>query len=136
MKICETCKQNKPFSDFNKNKAKKDGYGTKCRACMKIYRKEYYEKNKDFVMKKVKERKDTLRKFVFNSKLNKRCKLCGYTGHPVSLDYHHEDDTKEFAIAEGHKYGYSINKIKEEIKKCIILCANCHRTLHYQLLRE
>ena len=45
------------------------------------------------------------------------------------LDFHHLRD-KEFNIANEIK-NLSIDNLKKEIDKCIVLCANCHRKLHY-----
>src|ERR1700753_981380 len=44
MKICCTCKQNKPQNDFNKNKATKDGLEKRCKACRAIYNKNNSER--------------------------------------------------------------------------------------------
>ena len=58
------------------------------------------------------------------------CSKCGFS-HPVALDFHHV-----FKLA--HK---SVNKLAQqglykqaraEIKKCIVLCANCHRIHHHE----
>lgn len=60
-----------------------------------------------------------------------KCENCGYNKCQESLDFHHKDSNKkEFSIGQA-LFRYSKNKIMEEIKKCIILCANCHRELHY-----
>jgi hypothetical protein len=59
------------------------------------------------------------------------CVECGETD-PECLDYHHRDGTeKEMTISEMVTYGYSKTKIRAEMAKCEILCANCHRRKHY-----
>lgn len=41
MKICNKCKQEKPLSEFNKNKSYKDGLDCYCKECRKSYGKGY-----------------------------------------------------------------------------------------------
>jgi len=55
MKKCSKCKEEKEFVDFHKHKKTKDGYTSRCKECSLNDKKEYYEKNKDKVKKKVKE---------------------------------------------------------------------------------
>lgn len=43
MKLCGSCKTEKIFTDFNKNKKSKDGYQSICRSCSKDIQKEYYK---------------------------------------------------------------------------------------------
>ena len=45
LKRCSRCKIEKPTFDFQKNKSKKDGLGTECKACMKMYLKGWYSRN-------------------------------------------------------------------------------------------
>ena len=45
LKRCSRCKIEKPTFDFQKNKSKKDGLGTECIACMKMYLKGWYSRN-------------------------------------------------------------------------------------------
>ena len=44
MKTCYKCKEEKPFSDFYKNRTKKDGLCNECKICVKEYNKSYYKK--------------------------------------------------------------------------------------------
>ncbi len=59
--------------------------------------------------------------------LGSKCVKCGWSGNILAFEFHHLRD-KEFNI------GRSINKswavIKEELKKCELLCSNCHRIEH------
>jgi hypothetical protein len=55
MKTCCKCKKSKKEKEFNKNISKKDGLSTECRLCVKNYKKEYYIKNKDNLLKKMKQ---------------------------------------------------------------------------------
>lgn len=63
------------------------------------------------------------------------CSKCGFS-HVAALDFHHEDpSTKEnnvHVFAAGGQY----KKAREEIKKCIVLCANCHRIHHHELRKN
>jgi hypothetical protein len=59
--------------------------------------------------------------------LGGKCSTCGYNKCDAALEFHHISDNKEFVIA-GAKYGWE--KLKPEIEKCILLCANCHREVH------
>lgn len=46
------------------------------------------------------------------------------------LDFHHKDKSeKEFTIGKMKKG--SLELLENEIKKCAVLCANCHREFHY-----
>ena len=58
------------------------------------------------------------------------CYICGYKKYFGALEFHHMDATqKDFGI--GYKgYTRSWAKVKEELDKCIMVCANCHREIH------
>lgn len=55
------------------------------------------------------------------------CEICRARPHPCALDFHHRDpQTKKFSLSTGcGTRGWK--SIREEVKKCAILCANCHR---------
>jgi hypothetical protein len=58
------------------------------------------------------------------------CKICGDNRPPV-LDFHHRDSAgKDFTVSQMVNR-FSRKRILEEIEKCDILCANCHRILHF-----
>ncbi len=58
-----------------------------------------------------------------------RCQLCGFDGHSRALDFHHRDRS-----AKDPKYksmrGWSWERTLAELKKCILLCKNCHAAVH------
>lgn len=60
----------------------------------------------------------------------KGCLLCSETDE-CCLSAHHLDKTsKLFTIAEGVTFQYPVEKLKEELAKCICTCENCHRKIH------
>jgi hypothetical protein len=55
-----------------------------------------------------------------------RCALCGYGRCVGALAFHHLDpQLKSFGLAEGG-LARSLDKAREEVAKCVLLCANCH----------
>ena len=59
-----------------------------------------------------------------------KCENCGYDKCVGALDFHHKDNNKEFAISrKGHTRSWE--RVRQEIEKCTLLCANCHRETHY-----
>lgn len=117
-KVCSKCGRELPLDMFNwRNKAA----GTRradCKECHSGFMKQKYQKNKDL---------------IGEIKSNKGCAKCGDTRSYV-LDFHHIDPStkveKVSKIVSNH-YSASNNEIKNEIDKCIVLCANCHREWHY-----
>lgn len=85
-------------------------------------RKKYWSKN-------CKTRADRIklkRKLV--DLLGGQCIDCGYSAHLAALDFDHVDPkTKKFMIGEELGNPYRYYDLLEEIKKCVIRCANCHR---------
>lgn len=65
--------------------------------------------------------------------LGGKCCNCGQTFEICCYDFHHlEPDQKDFAISSKQTNGAKTwNKVRDELKKCALLCANCHRLLHY-----
>jgi hypothetical protein len=59
-------------------------------------------------------------------KMTKGCNKCGFDKHPSALSFHHiKPEEKSFSIgANGCK---PWDKVREEIKKCDVLCRNCHQ---------
>ena len=121
MKICNKCKQEKSLESFYKNRSRKDGLSRMCKKCK--------TEHEHLVIKKAKEWWDKW-------KSDKGCSKCGDT-RPYVLDLHHLDPTqKEFTIGKVLGSGTSglesrQRRILEEAKKCIVVCANCHREIHW-----
>jgi transposase len=55
-----------------------------------------------------------------------RCQLCGYDRYPGALQFHHRDPTeKAFGLAT-QGVARSLSRARSEVRKCVLLCANCH----------
>jgi uncharacterized Zn finger protein len=130
MQKCRDCGETKPWIEFNKNKAKKSGYGTKCRECMKIYRHKHYRENKERLREEITTRKNYIKEWFREYKKTLSCSQCGFS-HPAALDFHHTRD-KENLVSMMASCGHSKQRILDEVAKCEILCANCHRIHHYE----
>ena len=61
-----------------------------------------------------------------------RCSRCGYDRCFDALEFHHVDRRKDFGISE-EGLTRSWERIKNEIEKCILICANCHREEHARI---
>ena len=77
----------------------------------------------------VQRRRDKLKIMSVEYKGGK-CSMCGYNKCIEALDFHHLDSSeKDFGIsAKGYTRSWEI--VKQELDKCVLLCANCHRELH------
>jgi predicted HNH restriction endonuclease len=63
--------------------------------------------------------------------LGGKCSICGYNKYIGALEFHHTDPTKKDMTIAGS--GKKWETIKEEVEKCMLLCANCHREMHCKL---
>ncbi len=72
---------------------------------------------------------DLISQEVNNYKIKKGCAHCNYNKEAVALDFHHANrDDKIINVSSHWKTSWKqYEKMKMEMKKCIVLCANCHR---------
>lgn len=136
MKHCRVCGTDKAKTEFNKNKARPDGLQTRCRDCQKDQNNRGYRYNSNR-RDSIKLTRDANR--AYNTKLMRRykafcgCSLCDER-EPVALDLHHVDpagkDENPSSLVT-----YSTDTMKKEIRKCIVLCSNCHRKVHAGILQ-
>lgn len=131
MKICDTCKIQKLDSDFNKNKSKKDGLNTICRECSKECSRKYYkekgEKHKKNVVERNKKYKTVLHDFILNYLETHHCIDCGNPDKRVLEFDHLPQFKKDRDISRMIACSLSLDRIKDEIDKCEVVCANCHK---------
>jgi hypothetical protein len=95
----------------------------------KRYMKEvWYPLNRSKHVGYISSIKKRIREFIVGIKRNGCCKDCGFSGkdYPEVLDFDHIKD-KKFNISGFKKYTSGFLKVKEEIDKCELVCANCHR---------
>lgn len=93
--------------------------------------KRWSERNKDRHHAMSAAWKDRNRQWVEEFKSIVGCSQCGEK-HPACLDFHHNDESaKTISIAEAIQNGWNIERIADEMLKCSILCANCHRKHHW-----
>jgi hypothetical protein len=131
MKKCTICKADKDPSEFNKNKGKKDGLNNICRACSRSKSKNYYLKkgvyHKNQVVKRNKKYREQLKEFFLNYLRNSSCKDCGVKDIRVLEFDHLPEYVKKNNVSTMYKRNYSIKTILDELRKCDVVCANCHR---------
>lgn len=96
-----------------------------------------YADRREYLIKAVQRRRKELRRRAIESK-GGRCQICGYDRCMEALEFHHLDSSqKDFGISS-RGITRSWAKVQEELDKCVLLCANCHREVHagLQLPRE
>lgn len=116
-RYCSSCDSVKPDSEFyivssnGKNKTI-----SRCKSC---FNKSCGERQKD-IKKQAVEYKGG------------KCIKCKYSKSLSALEFHHLDSSKkDFSFSRCKSR--SFEKIKAELDKCILLCANCHREIHDEL---
>lgn len=72
------------------------------------------------------------RKLEAIEKKGGKCSICGYNKNIGALEFHHLDPSeKEIQLDARSFANTNQEKINNELKKCILLCSNCHKELHY-----
>ena len=96
--------------------------------------KRKYKDRAKYLIKAVAKRRKTLRLKSIEH-LGGKCIVCGYSKYEGALEFHHLDDnSKDFGLSS-KGMTRSWERIKKELDKCILVCANCHREIHSQKLQ-
>lgn len=131
---CSFCGKIKEEHEFALKSGSARGYNSKCKECHRSYVKEHYKNNKPKYLvraKKHREKQKTkLKAIVKDYLLNHPCIDCGESRLPC-LDFDHVSGEKIRDISKMVHYGWAIQTLTEEMKKCEVRCANCHRMRHY-----
>jgi 5-methylcytosine-specific restriction endonuclease McrA len=91
-----------------------------------------YTDRRNYLIAAVSKRRKAVRQKALAYK-GLRCQRCGYDRCMEALEFHHlTSSRKDFGISS-KGYTRSWEKIREELDKCILLCANCHREIHSEL---
>jgi len=96
----------------------------------KRYIKQHYQDNKQYYKDKRKARQKALRPklIAFTNRYKTFCGCidCGYKDNPVALQFDHVRGLKKDNVSSLVSQCFSMQVIKEEIRKCEVRCANCH----------
>lgn len=131
-KWCNHCKKYKNISHFNLRSPKTDSniLQAYCKQCNKIKNNQWYKNNAEKHKKRIRKT-DALRRNIIDDFLdeakNNPCTDCGIKYHPWVMEFDHIKYDKISSIASMKTRKISIKKIKEEMDKCELVCANCHR---------
>ena len=111
MKVCKKCGVPRTPEEFYKRTDRPGKYSW-CKTCFNA-------------LAAIRDRK---RKLEAISHMGGKCQHCGYSKCIRALEFHHKDRTtksKEFKHSGWRKWSWA--RVVEELNKCILLCANCHR---------
>jgi hypothetical protein len=118
-RFCPRCKDSHPLQNFYNRRGKpySSVYCKTCTASQSI------ERQRKFKEKCVEYK-------------GGKCELCGYNKCIAALEFHHMDpEKKNFTISMVKSYKMN-EEILQELDKCIIVCANCHRETHHSAYRD
>ena len=134
MKVCSRCGGDpKPDVDFGIKRKTKSGEVRRqpyCKKCNREYCKEHYRRNKAYYLKKSKRHRAQVAKIVNKIKADAGCSICKKEFDPVVLDFDHRPGTTKITnVSTLLVEGRGLKAVMAEIKKCDVICANCHRRL-------
>jgi hypothetical protein len=127
-KTCCGCKKRRGVRFFKSHSKRLDGLQSQCIDCQKKYRRQHYLKNRQKYIDKAKKLKEESRSWYNEYKNTLKCSTCP-ENHPACLDFHHRDSKTKLGNVSSMVYN-SKKMLLEEIKKCDVICANCHRKKH------
>ena len=134
-KLCSKCNTEKDYKEFNRNRIKSDGLQTYCRPCSQGLNNDNYRNNEERRSKlRARDKRETQKSYqlIYRHKRLVGCIKCDER-EPVALDYHHiHPENKDMPVSR--MVCFSHKRLKDEIRKCVVICSNCHRKLHHGLI--
>ena len=135
MKVCTKCLIEKTDTNFFIRDKQTGRRHSQCKECYSLHRRTYYaahyEKYREHYLQRAKQRRHQLRadfhKRMLDYLSDKSCLICGEDDIRVLEFDHIVPSEKRFDISQGVRLGYNWDEIYQEIAKCRILCANCHK---------
>lgn len=128
MKKCSRCNKEKPAEEFNFKYKKKGLRQKSCRVCTRLEIKNHYDHNREYYLNKANKRNSTIRQenriYLWKYLTQHPCVDCGEKD-PIVLEFDHIKDKRfniNFLVRNNR-----VKQIANEISKCIVRCANCHR---------
>lgn len=111
MKHCPKCNLNKPIKEFYIRRGEQThSY------CKKCVNEQTLNRQRNLKAEAVKYKGSV-------------CTVCNGVFHPAAYDFHHPDPTqKDYSL--GNKKNLKLEAHITELDKCVLVCSNCHRTLH------
>ena len=132
-KKCSTCKEVKILADFNKHAKNLDGLQTTCKTCQKKRAQQQYHEDRAKAANLAKKSLVSWSLAIAELKTKYGCQVCG-NKISICLDFHHVDPSKKDKEISALAAKKSLSKITTEINKCVVVCANCHRKIHANLI--
>lgn len=130
MKICDHCKIEKDFSEFHKKPSTKDGLQRVCKPCACERSRQQYAANREHHLQVVNKNRKIIKnnrnQFFIEYLLEHPCVDCRESDIRC-LEFDHVRGAKFKGLSAMKAEGYSMERIKLEIEKCDVRCANCHR---------
>jgi len=115
-KRCDYCQKSYPENSF----------GVALTTEMKVYRRRKcrhcYRSTKQALISRYFQ-------WINEYKVQHGCKRCKITDSRV-LDFHHKNEQNKLFTIGGFRRSVGFDRIQKEVKKCEVVCANCHRILH------
>ena len=140
MKTCSFCKKQLKLDNFYQRKTgdRKGQFYEKCRNCMKARGRKYYHTNRDRQLNLALKRRHKaylLKREYINKVKDRPCVDCGikYPFYVMDLD-HKQGTIKIKDVGRMTNANWSLDKIKKEVEKCEVVCANCHRIRTFRYL--
>lgn len=136
MRKCTLCLQEKDESEFGKHKNGRDGLRSRCKPCNRIEANQTYKKNPAPYLararKGAKVFRDAVGLWLDQIRNEAGCCVCGGK-EPCTLDFHHVNPEEKIkAITQ--MIGKGLNSLEAELAKCVVVCANCHRKVHADIV--
>lgn len=129
-KVCTNCKSQKDLLLFPARKTSKDGRASWCRECYKkgweIRYRDKHQHYRDSHNHSRNKLRELYARKVFEYLSQHQCLICGESD-PVVLEFHHRSGADKIESISNLIFNASWKRIENEIQKCDVLCANCHR---------
>lgn len=123
-KVCCTCGTTKSLAEFNKLKKSKDGRQYSCRACNSAYHYANWDRHMSQIRARKRLQRAKNRAFLVEYLRAHPCADCGEDDLLVLEFDHLRDKTANISQL---MVNHSVRRLLEEIAKCEVVCANCHR---------
>jgi hypothetical protein len=118
VKFCKKCSEEKGVEDFYRRRDGKDT-SSYCKSCMI---NQAIDRQRAFKSKCIEYKGGS-------------CQECGYNKCDSALEFHHlNPKEKDFTISHIKLTNFG-DKVKKELDKCILVCANCHREIHSKFIK-